>query len=243
MKYTIEGFSQKRLVELGLDTVDACILRWFVDFSHTDKMVKFIRSGLSDGVPFLWVNYQAVIDDLPILGITNREVIARRFKKMESCGLLEVYIKKADTGSFSCFRLISSIYEALIMAPDSKVGWPPDSKVDPKDSSSNINSSTNSLNTYCPVETRKEIIHYLNKTTMSNFKDSTASTIKHINARWKEGFKLEDFIAVINWKSEQWLRDDKFFQYLRPETLFGTKFESYLNAIPPSQREEYRSMA
>ncbi|WP_436665978.1 conserved phage C-terminal domain-containing protein [Lactobacillus acidophilus] len=34
---------------------------------------------------------------------------------------------------------------------------------------------------------------------------------------------------MIDVKSKQWLTDQKMKQYLRPETLFGTKFESYLN--------------
>ena len=52
---------------------------------------------------------------------------------------------------------------------------------------------------------------------------------KNINARLKEGHTLEDFKAVIDKKTKQWLNDEKMSSYLRPMTLFGTKFESYLN--------------
>ena len=75
MKYTIEGFSQHKLVEFGLDSIDALILRWYVDF--LPKM----SSTIHDGVEYRWVKYQAVIDDLPILGINNRINIARHFDK------------------------------------------------------------------------------------------------------------------------------------------------------------------
>lgn len=40
MKYTIEGFNQAKAVELGLCVADLIILRWFVDFAGTDKMLK-----------------------------------------------------------------------------------------------------------------------------------------------------------------------------------------------------------
>ena len=40
---------------------------------------------------------------------------------------------------------------------------------------------------------------------------------------------LEDFKTVIDKKYDEWYGTN-MQQYLRPETLFGTKFESYLNS-------------
>lgn len=42
---------------------------------------------------------------------------------------------------------------------------------------------------------------------------------------------MEDFKRVIDWKSSEWAGTE-MEKYLRPETLFGTKFEGYLNAAP-----------
>lgn len=53
--------------------------------------------------------------------------------------------------------------------------------------------------------------------------------MKHIHARWEDGFRLEDFKMVISKKSKGWKDDPEMSKYLRPSTLFGTKFESYLN--------------
>lgn len=78
------------------------------------------------------------------------------------------------------------------------------------------------------IENIKEIINYLNNKLNSNYKYSTRTTKDKIKARLNEGFKLDDFIAVIDKKTEEWLNTD-MEKYLRPETLFGTKFESYLN--------------
>ena len=74
----------------------------------------------------------------------------------------------------------------------------------------------------------KEIVDYLNEKTGKNFKHKTAKTRKFIEARWNQDFRLDDFKKVIDIKTDEWLNTDSD-KYLRPETLFGTKFESYLN--------------
>ena len=74
----------------------------------------------------------------------------------------------------------------------------------------------------------KDIVDYLNSKTNQNYKPTTNSTRKHIKARIEEGFTLEDFKKVIDNMCSEWYGND-MQKYLRPETLFGTKFESYLN--------------
>jgi uncharacterized phage protein (TIGR02220 family) len=88
-----------------------------------------------------------------------------------------------------------------------------------------------------------EIIDYLNLKTEKNFKSSTQSHKNHIKARWKEGYRLVDFKKVIDIKSSEWLKDPKTSVWLRPETLFGTKFESYLNQKGGIQIENVRTNA
>lgn len=88
-------------------------------------------------------------------------------------------------------------------------------------------------------EEAKEIIAYLNQITGSKYKLAT-STLSKINARMKEGYKLDDFKRVIDLKSKEWT-GTKFEAYLRPETLFSTKFESYVNqkeVIRPQSKVE-----
>lgn len=75
----------------------------------------------------------------------------------------------------------------------------------------------------------KEIIDYLNQKANKKFKHTSQKTQMLIKARFKEKFTLEDFKQVIDIKTAQWLADPKMSVYLRPETLFGTKFEGYLN--------------
>lgn len=77
----------------------------------------------------------------------------------------------------------------------------------------------------------KPIIDYLNQKTGKNFKHTTNKTQIVIKARWNEGFEEDDFRRVIDNKVSEWKGTD-MEKYLRPETLFGTKFEGYLNQTP-----------
>ena len=73
------------------------------------------------------------------------------------------------------------------------------------------------------------IVDYLNKKTGKNFKSDSSRTRKLIDARFNEGYTIEDFRKVIDTKVAQWKGDKKMDGYLRPETLFSNKFEGYLN--------------
>lgn len=75
----------------------------------------------------------------------------------------------------------------------------------------------------------KNIVEYLNERTFSDYKYSTRKTQDLIKARLNEGFTIDDFKKVIDKKTIEWLKNDKMNKYLRPQTLFGTNFESYLN--------------
>ena len=80
-----------------------------------------------------------------------------------------------------------------------------------------------------------QICTYLNEKAGTNYRPTSAATQRHINARLAEGFTVDDFIKVIDVKCAEWQGTD-MEKYLRPETLFGTKFESYLNAkVKPIQ--------
>lgn len=89
----------------------------------------------------------------------------------------------------------------------------------------------------------KEIIDYLNEKTGSQFRNTTKKTQTLIKARFDEGFNLDDFKKVIDTKATEWFNDSKMSKFLRPETLFGTKFESYLNQKLVNDRTEYDANA
>lgn len=76
----------------------------------------------------------------------------------------------------------------------------------------------------------KEIINYLNERIGTHYQ-VCSSTKGYIDARLHELRSLDDFKKVIDNKAEDWLNDSKMAKYLRPKTLFGTNFDSYLNEI------------
>jgi len=115
MKYTVAGFNQAHLVTLGLNLIDAEILRWFVDFQGTGRMREFARE---DGVRFFLVSYKAVIADLPCIEVTSVSAMTRRFQKLAEVGALEHYHATIG-GSFSCYRLGPEYMALLADTPSS----------------------------------------------------------------------------------------------------------------------------
>lgn len=75
-----------------------------------------------------------------------------------------------------------------------------------------------------------EVIAYLNLKAGTSYRSTSKITQEHIRARQVEGFTLDDFKKVIDNKCTDWLKDVTWSKFLRPETLFGNKFESYLNS-------------
>ena len=88
----------------------------------------------------------------------------------------------------------------------------------------NINNNKNNNN----KEIYIAVVDYLNSKAGTHYRSSSKTTQQHINARLAEGYKIDDFKRVVDnmwtaWKGTEWE------QYMRPSTLFGSKFENYLN--------------
>ena len=107
MKYTIEGFSQSKAVELNLDVIDLCILRWFVDFSNTDSMVKM----QVDNKVYFWIKYEGLLEDMPIIQM-KKDSLYRRLKNMVENDVLEHTTVKMG-GTFSMYRFGKRFRELL----------------------------------------------------------------------------------------------------------------------------------
>ena len=120
MKFTIEGFSQKKAVELGLSSEDLVILRWFVDFQGSDKMIKFTTD---DGI-YTWVNYNYFLEDMPIIKC-NRKNLAAKFQHLVDAGVLKhKTIKQGGTFSVYCFGAAYSKLIATSPMPEKGEGIP-----------------------------------------------------------------------------------------------------------------------
>lgn len=89
----------------------------------------------------------------------------------------------------------------------------------------NSNKNNNNKEIYIAV------IDYLNSKAGTHYRATSKTTQQHINARLAEGFTVEDFERVVDNMCTAWINTE-WEQYLRPSTLFGSKFENYLNRKP-----------
>ena len=71
------------------------------------------------------------------------------------------------------------------------------------------------------------IIAYLNEKAHTHFKENNPVNSNIITTKILEGYSIDDFKTVIDHKCAEWLGTD-MAKYLRPKTLFGTKFAKYL---------------
>ena len=94
--------------------------------------------------------------------------------------------------------------------------------------SNNTEYSKKELNNKENIKEIDEVVNHLNEKAGTKYKSSSKNTTKHIKARLNDGYTLEDFKTVIDKKCSEWLNTD-MEKYLCPDTLFGSKFEKYLN--------------
>lgn len=102
----------------------------------------------------------------------------------------------------------------------------------------NNNLINNNLNKELKINIHKSILDYLNEKLGTRYRATSKNIIRHINARLNEGYAFEDFKIVIDKKFDEWI-ETEFEKYLCPDTLFGTKFEKYLNQniLKPGNKE------
>jgi len=84
MQYTIHGFNQAEAVKLGLNNDDLLILRWFVDFTPSNK----IKSCQISDKTFYWLDYSYLLECLPILGKNCKNLSKMNFQHLVDANVL-----------------------------------------------------------------------------------------------------------------------------------------------------------
>ena len=168
-----------------------------------------------------------------------KETISRRISKLNQRGYIKLEIIKKGKAVkqrriYPLTQTSIPIEDSVNSPIDNSVNTPIDANVKENNTSINITSNNNINRIYKESSTSthppyKSIIDFLNKKTGKHFRCTTQKTQSLIKARMREGFTEEQFKQVIDIKTNEWKGIEKFEKYLRPETLFGTKFESYLN--------------
>jgi hypothetical protein len=109
VRYTIEGFSQQGLMNIGLDVVDAVILRFIVDFYLSGRMEKITEEDKE----YVWIGLGYLLEQMPILNIERRQ-LSNRIDKMAMGGLIEKKIVKQGLGSKLYVRFMENVYVSLL---------------------------------------------------------------------------------------------------------------------------------
>ena len=161
-------------------------------------------------------------------GAPVRDCLVKELKKVKNRKLIAQVFShiKGDEGLNETVKKIIAEYEEKngdLYYSNSNIKNNNDIKKDNENENDNDVSSYDSL-------TIRSIVDYLNQKANVHYRATTKKTQTCIKARLSEGFTVDDFKTVIDKKCAEWLGNEKMEQYLRPETLFGTKFESYLNA-------------
>lgn len=216
-----------------------CFNEWALDKSIKDELgLLLIISSLTAEKGYCYANN----DYLAKIFETNVFTISRKIKKLEE----KKYIK-TEYEKKGCLVISRKIrLTKMSTAIDENVNRTIDENV----KENNINNLNNTIinNINSPVSSKqdeipyKDIVEYLNLKAKTRYKISSKKTRDLIRARISEGFTIEDFKKVIDNKCEEWLNNNKMKVYLRPETLFGNKFESYLNQDIPSKKDTGESI-
>lgn len=78
----------------------------------------------------------------------------------------------------------------------------------------------------------------LREKTGKKYNPRAAHTRQKIDARIAEGHTTDELLAAVDYMAQRWGNNEEMRRYLRPETLFGPKFESYLPPENYSEAEE-----
>lgn len=103
MKYTIEGYSQEKAIELGLNLEDLIALRWIQDF------YPLMTKKIIDNEEYVWINYSKLLKDLPILSFESKRSLMRKLEKFEKLELLKRKCLKDKSGTYSYIILTNKM--------------------------------------------------------------------------------------------------------------------------------------
>ena len=157
----------------------------------------------------------------------GRDVLPKSEPRIAEMG--KITETSSETSSDISTESKNSIHNETIHIVDSDESTPPvkngNHEIKPPSRNGEINGT-------CKTNAEKVswVINLLNQTAGTNYRASTSATQKLVLARIKEGFNAADFYEVIKFKCREWKKDSEMSQFIRPITLFGNKFESYLNA-------------
>lgn len=188
--------------------------------------------NLSDNTTLSKYQQRAAIDNLKekgIIEVTVKGLPAKRYIKINEEQVEKLLNNKLSKNSPTGCQVFSPTVGEKLDGNNNK------------DKNNNNNNSIKKEYKESPQESdfTAAVVDYLNAKAGTHYRAGVAKTHSLIKARANEGFTEADFRTVIDKKCTDWIGTE-YEQYLRPQTLFGTKFESYLNGVPYNNRIDSR---
>ena len=117
MKYNISGFDQSAMIELGLNADDLNILRWFIDFKDSGKMLK--EYFVEENCFYYWINYNGLIEAFPYLFVNcnTEETKKKKLQRLLNGNISKILKKKLiknKKGTYTFFALNEINYQKLL---------------------------------------------------------------------------------------------------------------------------------
>lgn len=219
-------------IQLTEDYPSAALLNQMIYWSD--------RTNRKDG--YFYKSYNEWFDELHL----TEYQVRRATNKLKSFGFVETALKKANGAPTLHYKVDTKEVSEWILKK-LKNGNLRNLRMDSEETqeslteiTTEITTETTNNNILSPSSTAypyRDVINYLNQQTDKHYKSTTKKNQTVIRARTDEGFTLDDFKKVIDNKVSEWKGTD-MEKYLRPETLFGTKFEGYLNQQQPNAVDE-----
>lgn len=212
-------------------------------FSLLYEAPAWAKEEIIENKTYYFVSRNLILEELPMF-FEKSDTVYRNLKVLQEKGLIE-YIKQgkkdliritAKGKTWNEFKENNSeknpSFEENSEKNPSKFGKKSEKQENNSEKNpTNNNTIYNYNNTNILNNIYSSVIDYLNEKTERTGKEKYSSTSPKtqtlIKARLREKYELEDFKIVIDKKCKEWLGTD-MEKYLRPETLFGNKFESYL---------------
>ena len=212
-------------------------------FSLLYEAPAWAKEEIIENKTYYFVSRNLILEELPMF-FEKSDTVYRNLKVLQEKGLIE-YIKQGKKDLIKITAKGKTWNEFKDNNSEKNPNSEQNSEKNPnnlgkkseKESKNSEKNPTNNNTIYNYNNTNilnniySSVIDYLNKKTERTGKEKYSSTStktqKLIKARLREKYELEDFKTVIDKKCKEWLGTD-MEKYLRPETLFGNKFESYL---------------
>ena len=107
MRYQIHRLQQEALIELGLNTEDALLLDWMLNWKDGNSMERIVVNN--NDVAY-WVNYSKVVEELPIL-----------FKKTKGFNSVEEEEKAKKANTTKVARMLKGNLSKVLTRHEKKV--------------------------------------------------------------------------------------------------------------------------